>query len=259
MARGDTGKWVARAGATGGGRAYKGRVSTSWYLGIGLIVVLGLVSIAFSRYQRQHPTSAVVQPAPPARWYAGIAFDICGTSEPVLPASTSASGIESLGEGVVQVAPTSSAYAGHHAVLGVLVAGYPGLVLTSGSVAYPGSATYHSGEACPSGTPDAGKKGTVVVEHWPSFSSSTGVTVPGDPRALPLTNGQLITVGFVPASTSLAKPPQSTISAVLGAISGTPPTTTTTVPPTTTTTVPPTTTTTVPPTTTTKPKSTGKT
>jgi len=254
MARGDTGKWVARAGATGGGRAYKGRVSTSWYLGIGLIVVLGLVSIAFSRYQYQHPTSApVVQPAVGAQWYAGIAFDICGTSEPVLPANTSASGIESLGQGVVQVAPTSSAYAGHHAVLGVLVAGYPGLVLTSDSVAYPGSATYHTGEVCPSGTPDAGRKGAVVVEHWPSFSSSAGVVVPGDPGALPLTNGQLITVGFVPAGTSLAKPPQSTISALLSAISGTPPTTTTT------TTVPPTTTTVPSTTTTTKPKSTGKT
>jgi len=247
MARGDTGKWVARAGATGGGRAYKGRVATSWYLGIGLIVVLGLVSIGFSRYQYQHPTSApVVQPAVGARWYAGISFDVCGTIEPVLPPNTAATGIQSLGEGVVQIAPTSAAYAGHHAVLGVLVAGYSGLVLTADTVAFPGTATYRTGETCPSGTPDAGKKGAVVVEHWPSFSSSTGVVVPGDPRALPLANGQLITVAFVPAATTLAKPPQSTIDAVLSAISGTPPTTTTTVPPSTTTTVPPSTTTSVP-------------
>lgn len=256
MARGDTGKWVARAGATGGGRAYKGRVSTSWYLGIGLIVVLGLVSIGFSRYQHQHPTSApVVQPAVGVHWYAGITFDVCGTTEPVLPANTSATGIQSLGQGVVQIAPTTSAYAGHHAVLGVLVDGYTGLVLTSDTVAYPGSATYRTGETCPSGTPDAGKKGAVVVEHWPSFSSSAGVVAPGDPRSLPLTNGQLITVGFVPAGTSLAKPPQGTISAVLSAISGTPPTTTTT------TTTPPASTTTTAPrsTTTTAPKTTGKT
>ena len=43
MARTDTGRWVARAAATGGGRTYRGRRPLRWYTSLALIVLLYLV------------------------------------------------------------------------------------------------------------------------------------------------------------------------------------------------------------------------
>ena len=59
MARQDAGKWVARAGATGGGRTYRARVPYRWYSGLALIVVLGVFLVAYSRYERLHPAQPV--------------------------------------------------------------------------------------------------------------------------------------------------------------------------------------------------------
>ena len=54
MGRGDTGRWVARAAATGGGRTYRGHMPVRWDSSLVLIVLLGVASIAYSRYERQH-------------------------------------------------------------------------------------------------------------------------------------------------------------------------------------------------------------
>ena len=57
MARGDTGKWVARAGATGGGRSYRGQRPMKWYASLAMICLLGVALIVYSRYERQHPAA----------------------------------------------------------------------------------------------------------------------------------------------------------------------------------------------------------
>jgi hypothetical protein len=96
----------------------------------------------------------------------------------------------------------------------------------------PGSKLYTNGQTCPTGTPDAGKKGTVTVRYWSGLGESLkqGKTFSGDPRTLKLGNGQLVTMGFVPAGTQLPKPPGTVVAALLTDLNSaaTSPTTTTT-------------------------------
>jgi hypothetical protein len=221
------------------------------------------VFIAYSRYERLHP-SAATPPAVGTHWYAAFAVDICGNVQPDLagnPNSASNPGLHTLGDGVIRVEPTTSADAGNNATLARFVADYPGFGLTPTTLTLPGEKARTDGQKCPRQTPDAGKRGQVLIKVWPS-STAPGVNNPTtttDPTSVKLAppDGQLITIGFVPAGTSLPKPNATAITAMLQDISTaatpttTAPLTTTTVPVTTTT--PATTTTTPATTTTTKP------
>jgi hypothetical protein len=291
MARNTSGKWVARAGATGGSRTYRGQTPVNWYAALVLIVLLGVLSVVFANYEYRHPSSAATtttKPTTKTTWFAGISFDVCGKTEPSLAADVTSATSKTksfftTGDGVLVVAPKSATAAGKNAVLGKFISGYSGLSLTATALALPtaktgksGKAdgttitTYKNGETCKKGTPDAGKKGQVMVTYWSDAleNSVKPATVTGDPQTLPFTDNQLITVGFVPAGTKLAKD-VSVVTALLKATTGAstssttttttaPGTTTTTTAPgttTTTTTAPPATTTTAPPaTTTTTPK-----
>ncbi|MHB8681164.1 MAG: hypothetical protein ACYDA2_03600 [Acidimicrobiales bacterium] len=224
MARGDTGKWVQRAAATGGGRTYRGRMPVRWYGSLVLIVLLGAALVAYSRYERQHPTTATA-PAVGTHWYAAMAFDICGKVQPNLPANpnqaTAAPGLFTAGDGVLQVSPAKAADAGNNATLGRFVSLYPGLSLTPTSLKLPGKSTLVNGQKCPSGTPDAGKVANVRVQVWPSFSGpqANHPVTPSDPTTLKIANGQLITVAFVPTGASVPKPPATAITTMLQDIS----------------------------------------
>lgn len=224
MARGDTGRWVARAAATGGGRTYRGQRPVKWYLSLFLIVVLGIVSVAYSRYERTH-TTAAVQPAVGTKWYAAVAFDVCGTIEANLPANpnqaSASPGIHTDGDGIIYAEPTKAADAGNNATLERFVELYPGLQLTSSKLKLPAGKALSNGALCPKGTPDAGKAGSVAIKVWPSFSGtgSTHPVVYSDPDAVKLANGQLITVAFVPAKASVPKPSGNTIVTLLNLIS----------------------------------------
>jgi hypothetical protein len=248
----------------------------NWYAALVVIVVLGIGSVALARYHYGR-TAPATQPTIGQTWHAGLAFDICGTTEPALAASaaTSTSGLASSGSGVLLIAPKTSAEAGNNATLGKFASAYTGLTLTNTTVKYPGGTAYKNGDKCPAGTPDAGKKGEVRARSW-VLSTGTGKgnqvkqvggAYAAQPKNLKFQNRQLITVGFVPSTASLPKPPGTTTVALLNAIEGTTPpvsTTTTTAPTTssttapsgTTTTVPAATTTTAPTTTTTKPTTT---
>lgn len=220
MARRDTGKWVARAAATGGGRTYRGQLPMRWYGSLALIVLLGVALVIYSRYERQHPVAATA-PAAGAHWYTALAFDICGTIEPNLPANpneaTAAPGLHTAGDGVIQITPQKAADEGNNATLARFVATYPGLQLTSSTVKLPGKVAHSNGQVCPSGTPDAGRKGVVRIKVWPSFAppGSNHPFEPSDPSALKLADGQLVTVAFVPADASIPKPPATVITTLL--------------------------------------------
>ncbi len=235
----------------------------NWYAALVVIVILGIGSVALARYHYGN-TAPATQPSVGQTWHAGLAFDICGTNEPALPASTSTTaGLTTTGSGVLLIAPKSGSEAGHNATLGKFASEYTGLTLTNSTLKYPGTSVpqYKNGQKCAAGTPDAGKKGEIRVRSW-ILSTKTGKgnelkQVGGQyatsPKGLLLQNRQLITVGFVPATASLPKPPGTTTVALLNAIEGTTaPVTTTTAPATaTTTTVPGATTTTAPASTTT--------
>jgi hypothetical protein len=212
MARGDTGKWVARAGATGGGRSYRGHMPVKWYSSLALICLLGVALVVYSRYERQHPAPAV-QPAIGAHWFQALGFDVCGTVQPNLPGNPNASvapipGIRTDGDGVIQVAPTTAKDAGNNATVARFVVLYPKLVLTSSTLQIPSKPKYTNGQTCPAGTPDAGKHGQVEIKMWPNFTppGSNNPVVVHDPGAIKLADGQLITVAFVPSGASVPKP-----------------------------------------------------
>jgi hypothetical protein len=219
MPRNDTGKWVARAGATGGGRTYRGQRPSKWYASLVLICIVGVALVWFSRYQRENPSSSG-QPAVGTHWVAALSFDICGTTMPVLPTNpNTAAQITTQGDGLIHISPTSSQDTGANATLGRFASEYPGLTLTSTTVRYPGKTssstplvgkTFVDNDKCPAHTPDAGKLAQVQTQAWSNFASNSPVPT-GDPNSFKLAQGQLITVAFVPQGTSVPKPPHSTV------------------------------------------------
>ncbi len=232
---------MSRAAATGGGRTYRGQVPVNWYAGLVVLVILGLASIAFARYEYQHKTTAAkVTPAVGQTLYAGYAFDICGKAQPSLAASSTGAtgGLTTPGGGVIQVSPKTSAEAGDNATFGLFLKEYSGGPSVSATkVTLTAHTTYKNGEVCPKGTPDAGKLGEVKAETWPNAVTTQGTVLTGDPGLYKIATESLITVGFVPADAKLNKPPQSTINLMLeyaGSVAnGTTSTTTPTTPPTT--------------------------
>lgn len=263
MPRSSSGKWVARAGATGGGRTYRGQVPANWYAALVIIVILGLLSIVFARSAYQRGT--VANTTPPTKgttWFAGYDFDICGTQKAPLPANLVSATTQSFfttGTGVIIIQPKSTTDAGTNAVLGKFISGYKDAALTSTLIQLPPKATsssttttttkaskktskkkasakatpqpvtYRNGGTCPSGTKYAGKKAQVVVTYWANAFASNGkpITYSGNPATLPFTDNQLITIGFVPPGTKLPKPSGTVVTALLKASSSTTSTTTT--------------------------------
>jgi hypothetical protein len=223
MARDSSGKWVARAGATGGGRTYRGQTPVNWYAALVLIVVIGLVSVAWARYQYRNPAAkpAAAQPAVGVTWYSGFVFDICGTLEPSPPASANSArvGMYTSGSGVMVIAPKTSAQAGANATLGQFVDGYPGLVLTQSTIQSPGTKLLKNGDTCPAGTPDAGKAGTVTVGYWPTFSTKHPEIQTGDPITLRPGSESRISMAFLPPGTAPAQPPGTVVEALFKSVS----------------------------------------
>ena len=230
MARNSAGKWVARAAATGGSRSYRGQTPINWYAALVVIVVLGLLSVAFALYEYRNPSSAATATTPPTTktiWFAGITFDLCGKVQQPLASNANGTGTAksfyTTGDGVITIHPQSTTHAGKNAVLGKFVNGYQGLTLTATEFGLPSSGTskstshvYKNGDTCPSGTPDAGKNASVQVTYWPNAVLKTSAKqVEGDPSTLRFSDHQLISVGFVPLGTKLAKPSGSIITKLL--------------------------------------------
>jgi hypothetical protein len=233
MARRSTGRWVERAGATGGGRTYRGQAPVRWYFSLVLIVLLGVALVAYSRYEDYHPASAS-QPKVGQSWYTALGFDVCGKLQPDLsPNPSTGKGatpqIRTQGDGIIRTQPLTAAYAGSNATFGRFLQGYPGLTVNTSRVKLPGQRAYSNGDKCPSGTPDAGKSGVVEVQVWSSFfgSGSTHPSRADDPAALKLGNGQIITVAFVPPGAAIPKPSGQTIATLANLFSGVSSTTTT--------------------------------
>lgn len=180
---------------------------------MGLIVLIGVVLVAFSRNERLHPSNAAngVSPTTTDHWQEAVAFDMCGTVEPTLPANTneSTAGIYTAGDGNIHVQPRNSSTTGHKATLGAFVGLYPGMSLSADEVQYPGKREYHNGDKCGS------KAGLVQVKVWDSPTSTTGHVLSGDPGDLLLENGQLITIAFLPSGASIPKPPGADITNLL--------------------------------------------
>jgi hypothetical protein len=252
MSRGSFSRTVARAAASGGSRAYRGRSPRGWYGLVTMICALGVFLIVYSRNEYLHPYHApAVPPTASDHWYAALGIDLCGKMQPNLPANPdfSSVGIRTAGDGVILVAPgavsNSSSYTGKHDTLGTFASSYTGMTLTSTSLQLPGKALLKDGDRCTAKLGPLSGAARLAVETWSSPHAKTGTVYRGDPTKLKLLNGMMVTLGFVPPGTRLPEPPSK--SALLGDLNGT----AVSAPPTT----PTTTTTTLAPTTTTKPGS----
>lgn len=234
---------MARAASTGGGRtARRGRAPVGWYVVLALIAVVGVGTVAFSRYQLTHPAPKAIGPSPSGpptltdHWIAAIGFDVCGSFLPDLPKNKNyaTAGIHTNGDGLIQIEPLSSADTGARATLGRFATLYKGLYITSTQLTYPNRGLWSNGVHC-------GKQpGYVVVKAWPD-QHAQGQTVQGNPQDLRLENGQLITVAFLPKGASIPKPPSAAkLPAALAQLSQSSSTTSTTTSTTTTSTSPPT-------------------
>jgi cell division septation protein DedD len=247
MARSNSGRSVARAAATGGGATYRGQMPVNWYAALVVIVLVGLASVALAKYNYNR-TAPAVEPTTNTTWHAALAFDICGTMEPVLPASPTGgtTGLTSAGSGVLVVAPRSDSEAGANATLGKFASGYTGLTLTNTTVQYPKGILYQNGQRCSKGTPDAGKVGEVRARWWvlsthteangqPQLTGGVNTVQPGNLRFV---NRQVITVFFGPDNATIPQPPSSTVHALSQTLAGNGPVATTTTTPGATTTTP---------------------
>jgi hypothetical protein len=265
MARSSSGRSVARAAATGGGATYRGQMPINWYAALVVIVLIGVGSVVLAKYH-YNQAAAAVEPTTNTTWHAALAFDICGTTEPALAASSAsaaaATGLTSMGQGVLQIHPKDSSESGNNATLGKFAQGFSGMIITNNTVKYPSSSSlgYKDGQKCGTGTPDAGKVGTVQARWWVQSTKGNQTNLVGgattkSPADLKFQNRQVITVGFGPADEQLPKPPGTTILALTETVAGEAPVATTTTTPATASTTVPSTTTTLPAsaTTTTKP------
>ncbi|HEX5267070.1 MAG TPA: hypothetical protein VFW24_09885 [Acidimicrobiales bacterium] len=237
MGRGSVGRRVSRAARTGGGRAYSRRNTPwSWWTTMGLIVLLGVVLVGWSRHQRMAVLTAAAHGTPPTlgdHWHEAFVFDLCGTLEPNPPQNPNyaTAGEHTHGDGNIHIEPIGASDTGKNATLGHFVQLYAGMGLSSTSVQYPGLAAYHNGQKCGS------KPGYVQVEVWDSPTAKTGHLVKGNPADLLLKNGQLVTIAFLPKGSKIPKPPaqnianlQQNMSAAAGSTKMTLPKTVTTVP-----------------------------
>jgi hypothetical protein len=231
----------------------------NWYAALVLIVLVGIASVFLARHNYDKKASTT-PPAVGQTFHAALSFDVCGKVQAALPATASGSstGLTTTGSGVLLIAPKTGSEAGKNATLGKFAKVSVGMVVSNTTLQYPGGTLYTNGAKCKAGTPDAGQVGVVRVRSWTlstaSQKSGSQVKLLGGhtstkPADLRFKNGQLITVGFGPATKSLPKVPGNTELALLQAINGTqaPVTTTTTAPTTTTTTTAGSTTTTTAP------------
>ena len=231
MAQSQSGKWVAKVGSTGGGKSYRSQRPTNFYAAIAAIVNIGLVSVFFARHEYQSNRAATtttgVTPIAGSTTFASLAFDVCGKLQPSLAASPSTTPpLTAQADGVVKLAPKTAAEAGTNATVARFAKDYPGLTISSNKLVLPASGgtvggTWTNGSACPASTPDAGKKGRVVISYWPNFATTKATLTSSDPGAVHFSSNGLVTVAFVPEGATVLRPSSTTIQKMLVAAQST--------------------------------------
>jgi hypothetical protein len=218
MGKASSNKKVARAASTGGGRTAHGRRPYGWYSALVILSALGVFLVAFSRHEQQ--AAAAVHPRGADHWHVAYGIDICGTMQPNLPQNpnlaTAANsgalppGIHTHGDGLIHVEPYVSglsADAGNNATVARFAADYPGFILTSTELQYPGQALHKNGQKCNN------KPAIVRIRVWDKANGSTSITYT-NPADVHLKDGQAITIAFLPAGDDIPKPPQAAITAL---------------------------------------------
>jgi hypothetical protein len=236
VAKSAAGKWVSKVGASGGGKAYKKSRPGNYYGALVVIVVLGLASTVFARYDYQHPASAA-SGSPPrigTTWYAALSIEVCGKSQPFLAANPSGTGGFTVQPAdVIRIKPVNAADSGDHATLSQFAAEYPGLIASSTELAIPSATgvataatTFRNGQACPSTSKYPGQTGKISYAYWTFGQTKPIVTT--NPASIKFSQYLNVTMAFNPAGVTPAAPQQVTVNAMT--LDATAPATTTTAP-----------------------------
>ena len=251
MARSNSGNLVSKAAATGGVRRRGSGTSgpSRFQLGMVAIVVVGLLSIVWAKvdYNNRNakPPADTTKPTIGMTWYAGLETNVCGAiAAPLVTSATNAqNGLTSLGSGVIKIAPVSAIDAGRKATLAQFYTEFGSgkgtdfnANVTPTSLS-SGNRVYSNGEACPTGTPQAGKPGKVSISVWSSSAYNLGgkpTLVTTNPRLVRFQDHDFITVSFLPDGVAAEKPSATVYANVNTATSGQPitptPASTTTIP-----------------------------
>ena len=250
MAKSTTGKWVSRVGASGGGKAYKKTRPGNFYGALAVIVILGLSSTLYARYEYQHPASAATQGGPQPRigttWYAALSIQACGKYLAFLNTDTTnkTAGLVVLPSDVIRVSPISAADAGTQATLSQFAAEYPGLIASTSQLAVPTSTgvanpatSFTNGQACPSGkgAKYPGQTGKVIYAYWKYGQTKPSTT--NDPSKIKFSQYLRVSMAFEPTGVVPGLPKQASFNEMTKDAQTTTSTTTATTPLVTTTTV----------------------
>jgi hypothetical protein len=213
-------------GASGGGKAYKKARPSNYYGVVALIVILGLLTTLYSRYEYQHPASAQTGPQPQigTTWYAALAIQDCGTTLPSLnPDPTYKGGYVVSANDVVKISPVSDADSGNHDTLAQFAAEFPGLIATNSNLAVPtatgtvdAKTTYKNGQTCATGTKYAGQTGEVKYAYWTSLGQIKP-KVTTDPTTIKMTKYLRVTMAFDPSKVTPSAPSTTTVDAMFSA------------------------------------------
>ncbi|HTT89536.1 MAG TPA: hypothetical protein VMF65_08260 [Acidimicrobiales bacterium] len=242
MGKASSSKKVARAAGLGGSRSYASRPAYTYYLGLVVLVVLGVLGIYNATQYRDAKvnsagnTAPTVGQSPP--WYQGYAVEACGKLLAYVPNNKDPYGITTKEAGIITISPTVKSAAGHNATLGKFASSI-GMTLNAAQLQLPGGHLYQDGQTC------EGKPGHVYVMTWssPQEPASDGVlqnTKSSDNTCIPdcnqgtlLRNDWLVTMAFLPApasgqTLSVLQPPASVISKLTTTIAAAANTTTST-------------------------------
>ncbi len=216
MASRESARRVARAQASGRGAKVRRQIPVGFYSALTVIVVAGVAVIGYSKYELDHPAStatAAEQPVIGTKWHTAIGFDSCGKYLPVLAKTTNASsGVTSLGNGVLTVAPKAKNQEGANATLALVPRGVQGLKILHDGFQLPGGRPVTATAGC------AGKPARFGIYVWSSLLA-TKPTVYSNPADVRLQNDQVITVAVVAKGTTPPQPPTAANLATVGTTS----------------------------------------
>jgi hypothetical protein len=197
MGKASSGKKVARAASTGGGRTSRGKTPWGWYSAISLVVVLGIVLVAFSRDQSRDRLGAASEehPTQQEHLHAAYGFYFCDQFMPPLADNgKDPLGIHTHGDGIVHVHPFSRAASGKRAVFDVF-SRTMNITVTSSRLEVADK-KFSNGDKC------GDKPGEVRV-------LVNGKEIEGDPGDIHFEDRQAIVIAFAPKDATIPEQPPS--------------------------------------------------
>ncbi len=192
----------------------------NYYGAITLIVVLGLLTVVYSRYEYQNPASAEA-PAIGTTWFAAFNGEVCGTTMPALvaDAATATNGLTVTQKNVLVISPRVAEEAGRNATLATFMDQHPGLTISDKSLTFPSTTagdvvskySYQDGAKCPKGSKQyAGQVGHIGIAYWSQFGQKDPV-ITTDPASVKFTDLMRITFFFAPDGVKPGEPSTETL------------------------------------------------